>query len=46
MYFKNNGETDHAAKYIKSRIITKLIDSAIYIYTSEKKCVVLKGMLQ
>ena len=40
------GKTDQAARCIKSRIITKVIDYVISIDTFEQQCVVLKGMLQ
>ena len=37
---------DQAARYIKSRIMTKVIDSVISIDKFEQNCVVLKGMFQ
>ena len=40
------GKSDQAARCIKSRIMTKVIDSVLSIDTFEQKCVVLKGMLQ
>ena len=40
------GKSDHAARCIKSRIMTKVIDSILSIGTFEQQCVVLKGMLQ
>ena len=40
------GTSDQAARCIKSRIMTKVIDSVLSIDTFEKKCVVLKVMLQ
>ena len=46
MSFHNYGKTAQAAKFIKSRIITKLIDYVFLIDTFEQQCVVLKGMLQ
>ena len=46
MYFLKDGKTDQAARYIKSRIITKVIYFVLFIDTFEQKCVVLKGMLQ
>ena len=46
MCFQNDGKTDQAARCIKSRIMTKLIDSVLSIDTFEQQCVVLKGMLQ
>ena len=44
--FQNGGKTAQAARCIKSRIMTKVIDYVITIDTFEKQCVVLKGMLQ
>ena len=40
------GKSDQATRCIKSRIMTKVIDSVLSIDTFEKQCVVLKGMLQ
>ena len=40
------GKSDQAARCIKSRIVTKVIDYVLSIDTFEQKCVVLKGMLQ
>ena len=40
------GKSDQAARCIKARIMTKVIDSVLSIDTSEQQCVVLKGMLQ
>ena len=40
------GKSDQAARFIKSRIMTKAIDSVLSIDTVEQQCVVLKGMLQ
>ena len=40
------GKSDQAARYIKSRIITKVIDFFLSIHTLEQQCVLLKGMLQ
>ena len=45
MYFQNNGKTDQAVRFIKSSIMTNMIDSVLSIDTFEQ-CVVLKGMLQ
>ena len=39
-------KSDQAARCIKSRIITKVIDSVLSIETFEQQCVVLKSMLQ
>ena len=46
MCFKKYGKTAQAARCIKSRIMTKVIDSIISINKFEQQCVVLKGMLQ
>ena len=40
------GNSDEAARCIKSRTMTKVIDSVISIDTFEKQCVVLKDMLK
>ena len=40
------GKYDQAARCIKSRIMTKVIDYVLSIDTFEQKYVVLKGMLQ
>ena len=44
--FQNNGKTVQAARFIKSRVMDKVIDSIILIDTFLNKCVLLKGMLQ
>ena len=46
MCFQKDGKTAQAARCIKSRIMTKVIDSIISIYTFEQQCFVLKGMFQ
>ena len=46
MCFIKEVKSDQAARCIKSRIMTKVIDSILSIDTFEQKCVVLKGMLQ
>ena len=46
MCFLKEGKTDQAARCIKSRIMTKVIDYVLSIDTFEQKCVILKGMLQ
>ena len=46
MCFQNNGKSSQAAKYVTSRIMTKVIDFVLSVDTFEQKCVVLKGMLQ
>ena len=40
------GKSDQAARCIKLRIITNMIDFVLSIDTFEQKCAVLKGMLQ
>ena len=40
------GKSDQAVRCIKSRIMTKVIDSVLSIDTFGQQCVVLKGMLQ
>ena len=40
------GKYDQAARCIKSRTMTKLIDYVLSMDKFEQKCVVLKGMLQ
>ena len=44
--FYEGGKYDQAARCIKSRIMTKVIDYVPSIDTFEQKYVVLKGMLQ
>ena len=46
MCFQKDGKTSQAARCIKSRIMTKVIDSVLSIDRFEKQYVVLKGMLQ
>ena len=46
MCFQKDGKTAQAARCIKSRIMTKVIDYVLSIDTFEQQCVVLKGMLQ
>ena len=46
MCLQKYGKISQASKCIKSRIMTKMIDSFLLIDTFEQKCVVLKGMLQ
>ena len=46
MCFQNDGKTSQAARCIKSRIMTKVIDYVLSIDTFEQQCVVLKVMLQ
>ena len=44
MCFQIDGKSFQAAKCIKSRIMTQVIDCAIFIDTFEQQCVVLKGI--
>ena len=46
MCFQNDGKTALAARCIKSRMATKVINSVILIDTFEQQCVVIKGMLK
>ena len=46
MCFMKEGKYYQAARCIKSRIMTKVIDSVFSIYTFEQQCVVFKGMLK
>ena len=46
MCFMKEGKSDQAARCIKARIITKVIDYVISIDTFEEQCVVLKGIFQ
>ena len=46
MCFLKEGKSDQAARFIKLRIMTKLIDYVLSIDTFEQKCVVLKFMFQ
>ena len=46
MCFQIDGKSFQAAKCVKSRITTKVIDYVLSIDTFEQQCVVLKGMLQ
>ena len=46
MCFHNDGKTAQAAEFIKSRIMTKMVDSVISVDTFEQQCAVLKVMLQ
>ena len=46
MCFIKEGKYDQAARCIKSRIMTKVIDYVLSIDTFEQHCVVLKGILQ
>ena len=45
-YFQIDGKYAQAAKCVKSRITTKVIDCVLSIHTHEQKCVVIKVMLQ
>ena len=44
--FSDCDKTDWAAKFVKSRIMTKVIDYVLLIGKFEQQCVVTKGMLQ
>ena len=44
--FHINVKSSQAAKIVESRIISKVINSILFIDKFENKCVVLKGMLQ
>ena len=46
MYLQKDGKNSQAARCIKSRIITKVIDYIILIDTFEQQCVIFKVMLQ
>ena len=46
MCFQNDGKTAQAARCIKSRITTKMIDYILSIDTFVQQCVVLKDMLK
>ena len=46
MCFMKEDKSDQAARCIKSRTMTKVIDSVLSIDTFEQQCVVLKGMLK
>ena len=46
MCFQKDGKAAHSARCIKSRIITKMINSVLLIDTVGQKFVVPKGMLQ
>ena len=46
MWFQNDDKTAQASRCIKSRIMTKVIDSVLSLNKFEQHCVVLKGMLQ
>ena len=44
MYFHKYGKTAQAAKCIKSRVMTKVIDYVLSINKFEQQCVLLKGI--
>ena len=46
MCFQFYGKSSQAAKCVKSRIMTNVIDFVLYINTFEQQCVVIKGILQ
>ena len=43
---QSNGKYTHAAQCAKSRALTKVIDLSLDIESFEKKCVIIKGLLQ
>ena len=44
--FQIEGKSAQAAKCVKTRIMTKVVDFVLSINTFEQQCVVLKSMLQ
>ena len=44
--FQNDGKTAQVTRCIKSRIMTKVIDSVLSVDKIEQQCVVIKSMLQ
>ena len=44
--FQKYGKSAHAAQWDNSRVLEKVIDNILDIDSFEKKCVVLKGLLQ
>ena len=46
MCFQKDGKTAQAARFIKSRTMTKVIHYVLLIDTFEQQCVVIKVMLQ
>ena len=46
MCFHIDDKYAHAAKCVKSRILTKVVDCVLFIGKFEQQCVVLKGILQ
>ena len=44
--FQINSKSSQAAKCVKFRIMTKVINYILFIDKSEQQCVVIKGMLQ
>ena len=46
MCFQIKGKSSQAAKCVKSRIMTKVINYTLSIDTFGQQCVVIKGMLQ
>ena len=46
MCFHIDSKSIMTSKFVKSSIITKVIDCILYIDTFEQQCVVIKGMLQ
>ena len=46
MCLQKDGKTAQAVRCIKSRIMTKVVDSVFLVDTVKQQCVVLKGMLK
>ena len=46
MCFQIDGKSAQAAKCVKSKIMTKVIDCDLFIDSFEKKCFVIKDVLQ
>ena len=46
MCFQKDGKAAQASRCIKSRIMTKVVDSVLLVDTFEQQCVFIKVMLQ
>ena len=46
MYFHIDGKSAQTAKFVKSRIITNVIDCVLYVDTFEQQCIMIEFMLQ
>ena len=44
--FQNDGRTSRSAQCNKSRALTNVVDTIIYIESFERKCVIIKGAFQ